>query len=209
MNNPWLSIPASDYEGHMSLPQVDQLSFLGNVFKRTLAEYDSSSVLYLGCATGNGLEYISNEKTHKLTAIDINPEYLEIVRNRYQVILPDLETIEADLNDYQGNDQQYALIFAGLIFEYLSPERLLGNISNWLEKEGIVVVVLQLQDKYKMNVSETPYSSLTLLEPIMNLISGQEIKQMAKESGLTELKGESVTLDSGKTFYIGVYAKVA
>ena len=26
MNNPWLNIPASDYEGHMSLPDVAQLS---------------------------------------------------------------------------------------------------------------------------------------------------------------------------------------
>lgn len=209
MNNPWLSIPASDYERHMSLPEVDQLSFLGNLFKQTLAKYDSSSVLYLGCATGNGLEYISNEKTHKLTAIDLNPEYLEIVRNRYKAMLPDLETIEADLNDYQGNDQQYSLIFAGLIFEYLAPKRLLGNISNWLGKAGVMVIVLQLQDIYKMKVSETPYLSLTLLEPIMNLISDQDFKLMAKESGLKELKGERVTLDSGKTFYIGAYEKVA
>lgn len=197
MNNPWLSISASDYEGHMSLPEVDQLSFLGNIFQQTLVKYDSGSVLYLGCETGNGLEYINNKKTHKLTAIDINPEYLERVRNRYKGKIPYLETIEADLNTYQGTDQQYSLIFAGLIFEYLEPARLLQIIPNWLDKAGVMVVVLQLLDKYKVKVSETPYSSLKLLESFMQVIPDQDFKLLAKEGGLKELEGEIVTLPSG------------
>ncbi len=205
MNNPWLNISASDYEGHMNLPEVNQLSFLGNVFKASLAKYDNSSIAYLGCATGNGLEYISNEKTHKLTAIDINPEYLEILRNRYQNKIPSLETIETDLNDFQGNCQQYSLIFAGLLFEYLPPNPLLKKISNWLKKTGVMVVVLQLKDKQIKKVSDTTYSSLKKLDPLMNLVSDQDFKLMAKESGLKELEGKRVTLESGKTFYIGAY----
>jgi hypothetical protein len=59
--NPWLQIPASDYEGHMGLPEVNQSAFLANVFRTSLADYDSRSVLYIGCATGNGLAHICNE----------------------------------------------------------------------------------------------------------------------------------------------------
>jgi len=209
MNNPWLNIPASDYEGHMSLPEVNQLSFLGNVFKESLAKYDNSSVAYLGCATGNGLEYIRNEKTHRLTAIDINPEYLEILRNRYQSRIPGLETIKANLNKFKGDGQQYSLIFAGLLFEYLAPGPLLRKISNWLQKSGVMVVVLQLQDKHTKKVSDTPYSSLKQLGTIMNLVSDQDFKLMAKESGLKEIEGKRVTLESGKSFYIGAYGKNA
>ena len=73
----------------MDLPSVAQLSFLGRIFRESIAKYDCSSVAYLGCATGNGLEYINNEKTHKLTAIDINPEYLEILRERYKCKISD------------------------------------------------------------------------------------------------------------------------
>jgi len=102
MDNPWLKIPASDYEGHMRLPGVNLLSFLGDLLKESLEKYDSRSFAYLGCATGNGLEYIRNDKTHKVTAIDINPEYLSILRNRYQRKIPNLEIVETDLNDYQG-----------------------------------------------------------------------------------------------------------
>lgn len=209
MKNPWLNIPASDYEGHMGLPEVNQLSFLGDVFKESLAKYDNSSIAYLGCATGNGLEYISNKKTHKLIAIDINPEYLEVLRNRYQSKILNLETIEADLNGFQDRSQQYSLIFAGLLFEYLPPIPLLKKISTWLEREGVLVVVLQLQDKHLKKVSETPYSSLKQLDPIMHLVSDHDFKLMAEKSGLKELEGKKVTLESGKIFYIGAYGKNA
>ncbi len=209
MNNPWLSIPASDYEGHMSLPEVDQLSFLGDVFKESLANYDSNSVAYLGCATGNGIEHINTKKTQRLTVVDINPEYLEILRGRYQSIIPNMEIIEADLNHYGGNNQEYTLIFAGLIFEYLSPISLLKRIANWLEETGTMVVVLQLPEQNANKVSDTPYSSLKLLGSIMNLISEQDFQLMAKESGMREVEGKRVTLESGKSFYIGVYEKIA
>jgi len=209
MTNPWLNIPASDYEGHMSLPEVNQLSFLGDVFKETLAKYDNSSIAYLGCATGNGLEYIIDKKTYKLTAIDINPKYLEILRNRYKSKISSLETIEANLNDYQYHGQQYSLIFAGLLFEYLPPGPLLKKISNWLKNAGVLVVVLQLQNKHTKKVSDTPYSSLKLLDPIMNLVSEPDFKLMAKESGLKELESKRVKLESGKIFYIGTYGKNA
>lgn len=193
----------------MDLPEVKQLSFLRDVFKDSLSKYDNSSIAYLGCATGNGLEYIDKEKTNALTAIDINPEYLALLRQRYQENIPNLETIGTDLNNFQGTGQHYSLIFAGLLFEYLPASPLLNKISNWLEKAGVLVVVLQLQNKHTKKVSETPYSSLKQLDPIMNLISDQDFKLIAKENGLKEIEGDRVTLESGKTFYIGAYKKNA
>jgi len=41
----------------------------------------------------------------------------------------------------------------------------------------------------------------------MNLISAQDFKLMAMECGLKKLEGKIVTLESGKTFYIGAYGK--
>jgi trans-aconitate methyltransferase len=191
----------------MRLPEVDQLSFLGDVLKESPGKYDSRSFAYLGCSTGNGLEYIRNDKTHKVTAIDINPEYLSILRNRYQHKIPNLEIVETDLNDYQGNGQRYSLIFAGLLFEYLDPGPLLRKISTWLESAGVMVVVLQLQDKHVKKVSDTPYSSLKRLDPFMKLISDQNFKLLAKKSGMKELEGKRFTLESGKSFYVGVFGK--
>ncbi len=206
MENPWLSILASDYEGHMGLPEVNQLSFLAKIFKSSLSKYDNSSIAYLGCATGNGLEYINN-KTHKLTAIDINPEYLKILKERYDKIIPSLETIEADLNCFQGSKEQYSLIFAGLLFEYLSPKSLLKKIPSWLEENGVMVVILQLEDTQVKKISNTSYSSLKQLDKIMNLISIPDFKLMARENKLKEFECEIITLESGKRFYVGAYKK--
>jgi hypothetical protein len=41
----------------------------------------------------------------------------------------------------------------------------------------------------------------------MNLVSDQDFKLMAKESGLKEIEGKRVTLESGKSFYVGVFGK--
>jgi len=209
MTNPWLHIPASDYEGHMGLPSVDQLSFLAQILKEFLSKYESTSLAYLGCATGNGLAHIDTQITKRLTVIDINPEYLEIVKSRYEQKIPNLEIIEADLNEFEGNNQRYSLIFAGLIFEYLSPVSLLGKIANWLENTGNLVVVLQLQDQNGKKISDTQYSSLKSLSSIMNLVPDENFKLMAKECGMREIESKKITLESGKSFYVGVYKKSA
>jgi hypothetical protein len=36
MENPWLSIPLQDYEGHMGRDNAQQLSVLSELFKRAL-----------------------------------------------------------------------------------------------------------------------------------------------------------------------------
>ncbi|TYT75333.1 bifunctional GNAT family N-acetyltransferase/class I SAM-dependent methyltransferase [Desulfobotulus mexicanus] len=207
MENPWLHIPASDYEGHMALPEVNQLSFLEEVFKQSLGACNSRSVACLGCSTGNGFRHIRRESTEVLDAIDINPEYLKILQQRYTDTLPCLRTIEADLNTFENHGQKYSLIFAGLIFEYLSPDPLLKKISKWLEDEGQMVAVLQLHDEYIKKVSETPYDSLKQLAPHMHLISEEKFRIMAEENGLKEMTGKIRELKSGKKFYIGIFGK--
>ncbi len=72
MTNPWLQIPASDYEGHMGNPKVAQLTLLAQTFKEALNKHESKSIALLGCAAGNGLEYINNNATRRITAIDNN-----------------------------------------------------------------------------------------------------------------------------------------
>lgn len=203
--NPWLNIPASDYEGHMGLPSVNQLSFLNKVFREAILNNDSSSIAYLGCATGNGLEYINPRNTKHITAIDINSEYLAILSDRYKNFLPNLEIIEADLNFYEGKNKEFTLIFAGLIFEYLAPEPLLRKIRAWLKDDGVLVTVLQLQDQNIKMVSDTPYTSLHSLTSIMIPVSINDFKLIANKAKMQEVKSEIIVLESGKSFYVASY----
>jgi SAM-dependent methyltransferase len=207
MESPWFNIPAVVYETHMSSPKVDQLSFLGRIFRKALNNNGCDTVALLGCATGNGLEYINNDGTRRVSVIDFNPEYLEILRQRYEEIIPGLEIIEADLEICTIENNAYSLVFAGLIFEYLDPEILLAKIADGLHLGGVMVTVLQLPAEHVGKVSETSYASLNDLESIMKFISPQDFKSMAYDAGLKELEAEIVTLESGKPFYIGTYTK--
>lgn len=73
-NNPWLRIPASDYEGHMNSPDVRQGEFLNRFFSEALAAFKPSAVLVCGCSTGNGLEHIDPTITEHVVGFDINPD---------------------------------------------------------------------------------------------------------------------------------------
>jgi SAM-dependent methyltransferase len=207
LKNLWLKIPALDYEAHMGNPSVDQLSFLSTTFKEALEQHDCATVALLGCTTGNGLEYINKDAVRRVTVLDFNPEYLEILRQRYEGSIPGLEIIEADLETYTIENQAYSLIFAGLIFEYLEPGILLPKIASWLRSGGVMVSVLQLPAKHLKKVSETSYESLKSLDSIMKLISPHDFRSMANEAGLQEREAKTVTLESGKPFYIGTYTK--
>jgi SAM-dependent methyltransferase len=208
MTNPWHRIPASDYEGHMGHPDVGQLSFLACTFQEAMNDGNATTIALLGCATGNGLEYVKPDRTKRVTAIDINDEYLNILRQRYEGHIPGLEVVEADLTVCDLEQSAYSLIYAGLLFEYINPQILLPRIARWLQPDGLMVVVLQLPvNNHLKKVSETPFSSLKLLESVMLLVSPEEMKSVAEGAGLREVQAKNVTLKSGKSFFIGTYAK--
>jgi hypothetical protein len=43
----------------------------------------------------------------------------------------------------------------------------------------------------------------------MKLMTAQEFRKLSKKSGLREVEGKKVTLETGKSFYIGTYEKIA
>lgn len=205
--NPWLAIPAADYEGHMGQATVAQLQFLARIFKEALETCDSRTIAYLGAATGTGLQYIDNKRTERVTAFDINQEYLAVSEQRYAKQISNLQTQVIDLDCYEGEGTQYSLIFAGLIFEYVDDQHLLANIHRWLSANGTLVVVLQLPQPLQEKVSKTTYSSVLSLSQIIQLKTVNEFKTLATKTGLKEIKGAEVTLVNGKEFYVGYYQR--
>jgi SAM-dependent methyltransferase len=79
--NPWLTVPASDYEGHMTA--AGQLPALSAIFRGVYLEQRPRRVTVLGCATGNGFEHIDPAMTEEVIGVDINAAYLEVARKRF------------------------------------------------------------------------------------------------------------------------------
>ncbi len=139
MKNPWLKIPASDYEAHMSLPEVAQAQALSKLMALALAEYTPASLAVVGCATGSGFEHIDTTKTRRVVGVDINPAYLNILRSRFAGRIPNLELIEADITAPDFLVAPVSMVFAGLVFEYVDVVAAFSNRSKRLMRKKILL----------------------------------------------------------------------
>ena len=198
-------MPAADYEGHMGSPGVRQLEFLSRVFGGLVREFEPESLVVLGCATGNGLEHIVPGHLHKFVGLDINPEYLEICRQRHGERIPDMELVCEDFASFDLEAASIDFVYAALFLEYVDPESAIRKISLWLKPDGILAVVLQLPHGSGDNVSETGFASVKALEPAIRLVEPEVLGRFARENGFSEMHSARETLASGKEFFLGVY----
>ncbi len=202
--NPWLSIPAADYEGHMRSPQVGQLQFLSRVFGELLGQFNPRKIAVVGCATGNGFEHIDAEHIERIIGIDIQPDYLELLRERFADRLPDLELICKDVVECELEDSSLDFIFAGLLFEYVDPTAVLACFAKWLQLGGRLAVVLQLPCE-DLSFAEGKYSSIQKLEPVAQLVNPKDLASYASRFNLELIHSNTETLPSRKQFFVGCY----
>jgi ubiquinone/menaquinone biosynthesis C-methylase UbiE len=207
MKNPWLRIPARDYENHMALPEVAQAQALGNLMASVLKEFTPASLAVIGCSTGNGFEHIDDAHTQRVVGVDINAAYLSILKTRFAGKIPHLELIEADISDPGFQIAPVSMVLAALVFEYVNVAVALANIVRCLAPGAVLVTVLQLASTESAPVTATRYQSLELLAPIMNLVSPSGFSCICNEMGLQQIKTDSIPLKKGKAFFVGFYRK--
>lgn len=202
-DNPWLCIPAADYEGHMGPEGVGQLAVLADLLGQACQELRPRRVLVLGCATGNGFERVDPKATDWLTGVDLNPAYLAVARARHAATWRDrLQLIHADLADLALPPRSQDLVFAGLIFEYLALEPLLARVATWLAPGGACEVVLQLPSEATAAVTPTRFESLRRLATLIRLVPPESLLAAAERSGLRVGAPRVVPLPLDKRFLV-------
>ena len=205
MKNPWLRIPASDYEAHMALPDVGQAQAIRKLMASALKEYTPASLAVIGCTTGNGLEHVDPTHTRRVVGVDINAAYLAVLETRFAGKIPHLELIEADITAPGFGFDPVSMVFAALLFEYVDVAAALRNIARCLTPEAILVAVLQLPSPESAPVTASRYKSLKLLSSIMKLVSPPEFSGMCRSLGLQQIQTDSILLKKGKAFWVGFY----
>ena len=204
--NPWLAVPAGDYEGHMGVWGVDQLGPLRTILAEVYTQVRPARMAALGCGTGNGLDVVDPALTGRLVGVDLNPEYLSLAQERY----PDLAAISqwmcADIDGCELDDGGFDLIHAALLFEYVDPAPLLPRIAGWLAPGGVLSVVSQLAGG-DAPISDTGFSSLRKLGELMRLVAPDRLRDLAARAGLTEVSSKQVPLARGKSFQAAMFAK--
>jgi ubiquinone/menaquinone biosynthesis C-methylase UbiE len=205
LSNPWLSIPAADYEGHMGSPGVRQLEFLSRIFGELLAEFEPRAVAVLGCATGNGFERVEAGRIRRLVGLDINREYLELCRERHAEKIPGLELACEDVVSFELEPRSVDFVHAALFLEYVDPALVIEKASRWLKSRGTFATVLQLPSDSCGTVSDTGFTSLKTLEPVIHLVEPGYLERILQRRGFSRVRSGRETLEGGKDFFVGVY----
>ena len=206
MLNPWLSIPLTDYEGHMRSACVQQLPALSELFKRTLNLCLPDSVAVLGIAGGNGLEHIDCAITNRIVGFDINAQYLDEVRRRFGT-LPGLELHCLDLAEHGVSVAPVALVHAALVFEHVGLDRALENALSLVAPGGKLSVVLQLPSPDQQHVTLTCYASMQRLKQSSVLIDVGHFQGLLEHKGFRLVEEECRSLPAGKALWLGVFAQ--
>ena len=204
--NPWLRVSATDYEGHMAHPAVGQLGFLADLFEESLRTLRPRRIALLGCAAGNGLERVDPSGVADLLGVDINQDYLELAEARHRVRLGQRLRLrcanldDADVAAALLTPGSFDLVHAALLFEYVTPARLLPVLARALAPAGRLVALLQLPVEGHGAISETPFTGVNVLEPLLRLVSPEAFAAVAARAGLALEREETRTLPVGKSF---------
>ncbi len=195
MDNPWESIPLSDYENHMKLDSVMQLQTMNQMMKEQFA-YPVSSVMILGIAGGNGLQHIDADKFKKVYGVDINGEYLDAVRKRYSNISDILECIQLDLITETDRLPKAELLIANLLIEYIGYDRFQKAVRQVNPKYVSCIIQINTDDSW---VSDSPYiHAFDDLDKVHHQIEESSLIQIMKGIGYRFIRHMENSLPNGK-----------
>jgi SAM-dependent methyltransferase len=202
MTNPWLNIAVDDYVGHMASPDVGQHQVLNRLFGEVLRTVRPRNVLVLGCSTGNGFEHIDPSVTSRVVGVDINPQYLQRLVERFPDPAFRLEVRCADLSDYVFEAAAFDLVHAALVFEYIESSRWLPRIAETLDVNGVLSVVLQVPSQVSPAVTPTKFTSLRALDSVFRFVDPDGLTAQAAECGLSPEWRRTEQLNAGKAFAV-------
>jgi len=205
MSHPWLEVPIADYEAHMALPSVGQAQLLSAALQRTMARFQPRSLAVLGVAGGNGLELLERALVRRVVALDFNPDYLALCSRRYSASFSEFEPVLHDLSQGPPAIAPVECIFAGLVLEYLCVESFCDYLPSLLTPGGGFAALLQLPSPTLPEISASPFSSLTRLEPAFSFVDPVSLHARLSAHAFSRIVADRYDLPSGKSFYYVSY----
>jgi len=206
MSNPWLKIPLADYEGHMKSAGVEQLGALSDLFAQALAFCRPASVAVLGIAGGNGLEHLDGRMTRRVVGLDVNPLYLDAVRERYSRV-SGLELHCVDLAKELVDLQPVELVHAALVFEHAGVGHCLENALTLVAPGGAISAVLQLPSEDEQDVAPSHFSSMQNLRSHFTLIEPAWFRETLESRQFRLAHETRRSLPAGKGFWMGIFRR--
>lgn len=197
MSNPWENVNLSDYENHMKLDSVMQLQTINQLMNEQFNSYPVTNVMVLGIAGGNGLEHIETDKYKKVYGVDVNCEYLNMVRTRYQNLSEVLELLHKDLTKESNLLPTSEFIVANLLIEYIGYDAFRKTVLT--VKPKYVSTIIQINSDEDVWVSESPYIHVfDELDTIHYPIREDKLITVMDEIGYNFINNKPISLPNGK-----------
>lgn len=196
MDKAWLGVELRDYERHVELEYVGQAAAIRSCLAGAIEERRPKSLLYLGCAGGNGLEAAAG--VERVVGVDLNQRYLDTAAQRY----PNAEFLCWDLNDGAPHIPPVDLIFGALILEFVaSVEALLRGLASRVNPSGHLVALLLGTHGDAPAILPSPYrAALAGVGAEYSSIARDEIVEMARAAGWGLAAERTLELPSRKYF---------
>lgn len=205
MLNPWLNVPLSEYERHMSSVAVQQLGALSGLFAEAIRCCRPASIAVLGIAGGNGLDHVDSSITARVVGLDVNPLYLEAARQRYSH-LPGLELHCVDLSKQRVELEPVQLVHAALVFEHAGLGCCLENAISMVAPSGNLSVVLQLPTESGQTGVASQFSSIQNLKSHFSLIDPAWLCESLGGRGFQLILETTRELPADKGFWMGIFS---
>jgi SAM-dependent methyltransferase len=206
-DNPWLRIPALEYDAHMA--EIGQAAALRSIFQRVYAATTPRRVLILGCTTGKDFALLDPEVTTRALGVDVNAEYIAAARGNLGRLRTTVQLVHGDVLDVDLAFSEYDLIHAALLVEYVDPAVLFHRMGEWLAPGGVCSVVSQDPIEGVSPVSSTAHDALHALAAVMSLVSADQLRSLAHQVGLQRTSLRKAHLPGGKSFSASIFIKPA
>ena len=189
----------------MSSAEVQQLGALSDLFAEAIGRCRPFSIAVLGIAGGNGLDHIDSNITPRVVGLDLNPLYLEAVRQRYSH-LPGLELHCVDLSEQHVELEPVQLVHAALVFEHAGVDCCLENATSMILPGGNLSVVLQLPTESGQTIGASQFFSIQNLKSHFSLISPAWVRESRAGRGFRLTHQTTRALSAGKGFWMGIFS---
>lgn len=133
--------------GHISLEVMSKADKFNKWMAETIAPYVSGATLEIGSGLGNISRYFINDN-YQITLSDIDPYYLDILKNQFQNTSNVKDIIPIDLQlphfteCYKELENKFDTVFYLNVLEHLEFEDLAIQNSQFLLKPGGSLIVL-------------------------------------------------------------------
>ena len=100
---------------------------------------NDARVLNMGCGWGMESEFFALMGC-RVTAVDINEKFVELVRSRSKRLNLGIEAIHGNFDNFDLDEKFDLIVFYGALHHALKPWKLLEKVSSWLKTEGKIVL---------------------------------------------------------------------